>query len=152
MRLYAGTRLLPIVLDALNLWFPRNQADLLELRGKCDLGLQIDITPIKRKHTDSQKGAYWASLHELGKHLGYTPRLVETLLHDTMLCEAYGTLEVASLMVNGEFMRYPIPKARSSVDEQGRARDVQTYSLLIETLLRVSAEYGYYIDIGAKRA
>ena len=148
MKLMVGTRYLDDVLHQLARWFPARAKELDAMREKCVLGLQIDLAPLKRRHSDSQRGAYWAALHEFGKHVGYSARETETLLHEAILAECYGTAGAKEIMVRGKAYHWPVPAERSSKDADGRARDVDTYSALIETLLRVAAEYGYVIQIG----
>lgn len=150
MKLLAGTRVLPDVIHQLARWFPARAADLDKLESQCALGLQLDLAPLKSKHSDSQRGAYWSALSEFGKHLGYSARETESLLHEVMLCECYGTSGAREIVTGGETYRWPTPAERSSKDAEGRVRDVQTYSDLIETLLRVAAEHGYIIDIRSK--
>lgn len=149
MKLMVGTRILPDVIQQLARWFPARAADLACVEEQSVLGLQMDLAPLKRRHSDSQRGAYWSGLHEFAAHLGYSKREAETLLHEVMLCETYGTKEAREIVASGQTYRWPVPAERSSKDADGRVRDVQTYSELIETLLRVAAEHGYIINIGA---
>lgn len=148
MRLFIGTRYLDDVFQQLARWFPARSAELAKMRDACVLGLQIDVAPMKRKHTSEQQRAYWASLHEFGRFLGYSARETETLLHEAMLCECFGSAGVKEMRVRGQVHSWPVPAERSSKDADGRPRDVETYSALIETLLRVAAEHGFIINIG----
>lgn len=149
MRMMAGTRIVTDVIQQLARWFPALSAELSDIESKAVLGLQIDVSPLKRRHSDSQRGAYWASLHEFAAHLGYSKREAETLLHEIILCETYGTKEAREIVAGGQAYRWPVPAERSSVDADGRPRDVETYSELIETLMRVAAEHGYVLNLGA---
>jgi hypothetical protein len=148
MKLQIGTRYLDDVFQQLARWFPARSAELAKIREACVLGVQIDVAPLKRKHTSEQQRAYWKFLHEVGRHLGYSARETETLLHDAMLVECFGSAGAKQMRVRGEVYSWPVPAERSSKDADGRARDVETYSALIETLLRVAAEHGYLITIG----
>lgn len=148
MKLLLGTRYLDDVFQQLVRWFPARSAELAKMREACVLGLQIDVAPLKRKHTSEQQRTYWKFLHEFGRFLGYSAREVETLLHDALLVECFGSAGVREMRVRGEVHHWPVPAERSSKDAAGRARDVETYSALIETLLRVAAEHGYLITIG----
>jgi hypothetical protein len=93
------------------------------------LGVDIKITKAKAAQTDSQRGLYWATLKEWGKTLGYSARESETLLHNAVLCEAYGVKETRTLY--GHVIE--IPRLRSSKAKRDE------YSTLLETLLRLSA-------------
>jgi hypothetical protein len=49
-------------------------------------------------------------------------------------------------MPDGGMSIIAVPKATSSKDETGKTRDRETYSVLIDTLLRISAQnYGVYL-------
>jgi len=98
-----------------------------------DSWLGAKVTPIKAKHTRSQQGKYWACLHEYGLWAGYSKGEVETHLHNAILCNAYGHGQPR--MILG--VMTAIPKQRSS------SADIDEYSELIETLIRVAAEDGY---------
>lgn len=92
-----------------------------------------EVKPIKRPHTRTQQGKYWVCLHEFGKAQGYSVGETETWLHNAILCEAYGTKE--HKQIGGSYVA--IPNQRSS------DADIDEYSLLIETLLRVAGDQGY---------
>lgn len=116
------------------------QAEIDTFRGWSEflggMGYQLTLEQIKPKQTDSQRGMYWASLHEFGKHLGYDARETEAILHNHILCCAYGVKETRE--IGGS--RIEIPNERSS--KQNR----EDYAHLIDTLMRVAAEEGFYIE------
>ena len=147
MRLQIGTRNLPDVIQQLARWFPARAAQLAKLEAKCVLGLEVTLAPMKRRHSNEQRGAYWASLHESARHLGYTAREAESLLHPVICAEAFGQAASRQIVCRGQTYNWPVPAETSSKDADGRVRDVETYSALIETLIRFAAEYGYVIEI-----
>jgi len=98
-----------------------------ETRELFDKPLVVEIKKNKPRHTDEQQGYYWATLHEWGKELGYTTKETEVILHNLVLCEAYGIEKY--IEYNGA--KWPVPKSRSS------DRNVSEYSELIETLKRL---------------
>ena len=89
--------------------------------------LVVEIKESKPRHTNEQQRYYWATLHEWGKELGYTTKETEVILHNLVLCEAYGIEKY--IEYGGS--RWPVPKSRSS------DRNVTEYSELIETLVRL---------------
>lgn len=148
MKLNIGTRQLDDVFDQLVRWFPARMGDLEAIRGKCVLGLALDISPLRSRHTDPQRAAYWSALHRFGDALGYSAAESENLLHNVVLAEAFGTQGIREITTRGKQYAWPIPAERSSKDSEGRVRDRETYSALIETLLRLAAEYGVVLEIG----
>jgi len=90
--------------------------------------LVVTIKAQSPAHTPEQQGLYWSTLHEWGRELGYSVKETETILHNMVLCEAYG---VASY-VEFKGARWPVPKERSS------GQDVEHYSLLIQTLMNLT--------------
>jgi hypothetical protein len=147
MKLAIGTRQMGAVIDQLARWFPARETQLRRLQEQCHIGLQIELAPMRRRSTDAQRGAYWAGLHELGRHLGYSARESETLLHEVILAECYGVSGSREIRAGGKVYQWPRPAERSSRKPDGGPRDVETYSELIETLLRFAAEYGCVIEI-----
>lgn len=98
-----------------------------------DSFLGATLKPRKRKHTRSQQGKYWACLHEFGEWLGYSKGETETILHNAILCNAFGS--EPPKMVFGVLTS--LPNRRSST------ADRDEYSVLIETLNGVAADHGY---------
>ena len=135
------------VIDQLARWFPARETQLRKLQEQCYVGLQIELAPMRRKHSGEQRGAYWSAVHQLGRHLGYSARESETLLHDAILAECYGVAGAREITMGGKVYSWPRPAERSSRKPDGGPRDVQTYSELIETVLRLAAEYGCVIEI-----
>lgn len=105
---------------------------------------------MRQRHTDSQRGAYWATLHDLGRELGYSVAEAESLLHPVICAECWGVKDHRSIRCRGEQYEWPVPAETSSKDADGKVRDVDTYNELIETLLRLGSQYGVYLEI--KRA
>jgi hypothetical protein len=148
MKFQLGTRHLDDVFAQLIRWMPSRRAELEVIRGKCVLGVSIDITPLRSRHTEPQRAAYWSALHRFGDALGYSAAESEMLLHNVVLAEAFGTRGTREIRTRGKQYAWPVPAERSSKDAEGRARDRETYSALIETLLRLAAEYGVVLEIG----
>lgn len=127
MRLYAGTRLLPLILDTLGAWFPRQQEEILELRGKAKVGLQIDIKAIGNKRTLEQNALYWDIVTALAEFSGMT----KGEMHEELLCELHGYDVI--VFRGSEHKR---PRGRSSGLSRG------DFSPLIEIGMRWCAEMG----------
>lgn len=100
-----------------------------ETRALYGKPLVVEIREQRHTQTPDQRGKYWATLHEWGKELGYTVKETEAILHNMVLCEAYGIEGYAEF----RGARWPIPKKRSS------GRNIEEYSILIETLERLVA-------------
>lgn len=98
--------------------------------------LIVEISRVRGLHTEAQRKHYWALLHELGLSLGYTARESEIVLHNHMLCEAFGTDHTLKF----RNVSWPVPRVRS------RDLDTAQYSQLIDVLERVAAENGVGID------
>lgn len=105
-------------------WYAKPQ---LETLLDNDRGVEIRIEPIKRKHTDSQRGYYWLCLNIFAKAQGMTPDEA----HNVILCECTGSNERT---FNGN--TYRTPKRRS------HDMAVEEYGDLIETLHRCAAFCG----------
>lgn len=150
MKVYIGTAHTQPVLDQLSRWFPGRGEEIERLAKRAKLGLELVVTPMRQRHSDSQRGAYWAMLHELGRELGYSVAETESLLHPVICAEAFGMKGHRSIQCRGEQYKWPVPAETSSKDADGKVRDVETYNELIETLLRLGSQYGVYLEI--KRA
>ena len=100
-----------------------------------NLGVEIDLKWVTAKHTDEQRGYYWKYLKEWGAFLGYTARESEELLHNEVLCEAYGVRDFVTInnAVHG------LPKERSS------RQDRENYSLLIDTMIMLAAQTNFVV-------
>lgn len=147
MKLLAGNPQARAVLDQLIDWFPGRRGEIEKVAEKAALGVQLDVSPMRRRHSKSQRGAYWATLHELGRELGYSARETEDLLHPVICSETWGVREHRMIRCRGEHYSWPIPAETSSKDADGKVRDVETYNQLIDTLLRFAAEYGVVLEI-----
>jgi hypothetical protein len=145
MKLQFGTAQAVNVLSALATSLPARAKEISALVGKCRLGLELTLTPIKPKHTPEQQGYYWMSLHAFGEWCGYNKRWVEEMLHPLICCEAYGVSRHIVIHWHGTDLNWPVPKATSSHDEFGNKRDRESYSDLIEALIRFAAEQGYIV-------
>lgn len=139
-------------LDWLSGQFPGRGEEIARLGKRAQIGLELDVKPIRARHTKEQQGAYWASLHEFGRHLGYSAHETEEYLHPVICAETYGISGHRSIRCRGADYQWPVPRETSSKDADGNARDVETYSHLIDTLIRFAAEYGYVIEIRSPRA
>lgn len=147
MKLNAGTNLTVDILDAMCRWFPARRDDFNKLAEKARLGLQVEVTPIRQRHTTSQRGAYWACLNVLGRELGYSARETEDYLHPVICAETWGVKDHRTIQCRGEQYSWPVPAETSSKDADGKVRDALTYGALIDTLLRFGAEYGVVLEI-----
>ncbi len=148
MKLQLGNKQAAAVLEQFARWLPGRAEQIAKLGAKCQIGLQVELLPMKRKHTDSQRGAYWASLHEFGRELGYSTHETETLLHAVICTEAFGSGGHREITCKGKTYSWPIPAETSSKTADGRARDIETYGALMEALQRFAAEYGHVINYG----
>lgn len=113
-----------------SLW-PRQREEIMALADS-KLGLDVEVKPIRAKHTDPQRGYYWRSLHFWGDCLGYTAKEAETLLHMAVCCEAFGVKETRRMGNNV----VEIPNHTSS----RLHRD--DYSLLIDRMLYLAGQSG----------
>lgn len=145
MKLQFGTRLSPLVLETIAGLIPAKAAELAKLSARCKLGLEITLAAIKPKHTSEQQGYYWMSLHAFGEWCGYNKRWVDEMLHPLICCEAYGVARHVVVHWHGTDLNWPVPVATSSHDENGNKRDRESYSELIEALIRFAGEQGYII-------
>lgn len=100
-----------------------------ELLGK---PLEIKVEERRPRHTSEQEGLYRASLHAYGKELGYTARESDHLIHETLLCEAFGVDK--AYVSRGIVRERPLKRSASL--------SIEDYSTLIDTLFRHAAENG----------
>ena len=123
---------LPAVMKMLCGLFPDYADELTNLLLNSKKGVSLEITALKKHQTITQKGYYWANLRRMAKDIGMTP----DELHNEMLCEAFGSDEVAT-----PFGIKRRPHIRSSECDRDK------YSDLIETMIRVADSIGYLIPI-----
>jgi len=57
------------------------------------------------------------------------------------------TMSAHSIRCRGQEYQWPVPAETSSKDAEGKVRDAETYSILIDTLLRLGAEYGVMLEV-----
>lgn len=136
-----------MVADAFRQWFPGRHDELERLAKRCKRGMVVELKAVQARHTREQQGAYWASLHELGRELGFTPHEVDTVLHKAVCGEAYGIAGTRRLTIRGQAYDWPVPAQRSSVTPDGAPRDIESYSELIDALIRFAANLGYVVQI-----
>lgn len=146
MKLLAGTAQSTLLLDQIGAVFPGRLDEIEQLRKRAALGVEITVAPMRRRHSDSQRGLYWSSLHQFGRHLGYSAPETESLLHPVICAQAFGVRDHKEIVCRGERYSWPVPTETSSKDADGRVRDVETYGHLIEALMQFAAEYGYVIE------
>ena len=84
----------------------------------------------KGSQSDEQRGVYWAQLHSYGDKQGYNRKETDLMLHNAVLCEAYGVKRY----INYRGVMWPVPRERSS------EQNTENYSKLIDALLRLIAE------------
>lgn len=101
-----------------------------KLAGQC---VDVEIRPQATKRSDRQNRALWALLRPWAKERGWSP----DELKDVMLGVAFGHLEKTA-PVTGE-IRHVLVKPHSS------GLSVSEFCHLIEEVLRVSAEDGYFL-------
>lgn len=152
MKVQFGTALSKVVLAQVAKWLPARALDLERIAKKASLGIEMTIVEIKPAHTDSMRAYYWTSLHAFGTWLGYSARETEAMLHPLMCAECFGQEGAREIRWKGRAWCWPVPKETSSKDADGRKRDRETYSALIETLIRFAAEQGYVVMPAEKRA
>ncbi len=74
------------LLNTFQILFPtQNWSDLKE-KGVGNLGVQIELKPIKRRRSLDQNARYWAIVSALADYSGYT----KSEMHDEVLCEHFG--------------------------------------------------------------
>lgn len=128
------------VLAMLASHWPRQHDEIMEM-ADAKLGLDVEVKPIKSKHTDPQRGYYWRSLHFWGGCLGYTAKESETLLHLAVCCEAFGVKETRRI---GNSV-VEIPNHTSSKLHR------DDYSLLIDRMLQMAAVSGVNVPPPERR-
>lgn len=131
--------------------FPGREQELDRLVKRAQIGLEMTLRPMRSRHSKEQQGAYWASLHEFGRYLGYNAIETEQYLHPVICSAAYGVKGHRDIRVLGQSYSWPIPRETSSKDADGSVRDIETYSILIDSLIRFAAEHGYVIEIKERR-
>lgn len=137
------------VIDALMPLVPGLQEQFVRLGNRSKHGLTVELKPIRMKHSQQQQGYYWRSLHAFGRHLGYSAHESETLLHPAVCAAAFGLSDHREIHIQGRTYQWPVPRETSSKDADGNVRDMETYSTLIETLIRFAAEHGYVVEEAA---
>lgn len=152
MRLQFGTKQAPAILDQLARWLPARAGQLERMAEKCRLGIELTVEPIKPAHSNEMRAYYWMSLHAFGSWLGYSTRETEAMLHQVMCAECFGQDGEREITWRGKAYCWPVPRETSSKDAEGRKRDAETYSMLIETLIRFAGEQGYLVAPAEKRA
>ena len=125
------------LLVALSREFPESTTDLLELSRSAKRGITVEVLPLKLKRTDEQQGYYRKQCREFANWTGNSP----DEMHEYILRECYGTDYVETAI--GMMRR---PQKRSS------DTDINEYSELIETLIRVASNYDYVIPPPTRRA
>lgn len=138
----------PKVLGVFKKWYPGRVEELERIEKKASV-VVLEISAKKDRHTKEQQGGYWAALHEFGRFLGYSAHEAEEMLHPAVCTAAFGQRGTRFLRSGGVTYSWPVPRATSSKDEDGNPRDVETYSMLIDSLLRLASEYGCYLEIKA---
>ena len=150
MKLMLGTAKTATAIAWLSDLFPGRRQELEKLRAP--LGIEINVAAIKPAYSGEQQGYYWRSLHAFGEHLGYSRGEVETHLHPVICADAYGHEDTRTLIFRGHEYAWPVPRETSSKDANGRKRDHETYSVLIESLIRFAADNGYVIPPAERKA
>lgn len=145
MKLHVGTNNVKTVLGQLMGWFPGRGAELAKIGEKAKLGLELDVKPLRQRHSKEQQAYYWLAVHAFGKWLGYEAHEVESLLHPAVCAATWGVKDHRTIHCQGQTYKWPVPNERSSVDADGKKRDAETYSELIESLIRFAADYGYVV-------
>lgn len=110
--------------------FPQIEAELREIVAKSKKGMTLEIKPYVASHTRQQEKYYWKWVREFADHTGNTP----DEMHDHLLRETYGTEYIETAI--GIRAR---PRQRSST------ADVNEYSRLIDTLIRVAAQLDFIV-------
>lgn len=120
----------PVVIAIARLYPHRKQEIDEVMLGALDRGLELEIKPRKKGHTDNQRGYYHLWKNQFADFCGNTP----DEMHEYLLMETYG-----SELVNTKIGEVKRPMHRSS------SADVMEYSRLIDTLIRVAADMGFYV-------
>ena len=103
---------------------------LVEVGKRAKLGVKVSIDPVLAERTRRQEGYYRKWSREFGRFCGMTPDEI----HEELLCAAYGSVEIET--------KFGIK--RRPVKRSGDTRR-QSYSTLIDTLIRVAAEMDFVV-------
>ena len=118
-------------LTAISKGFPQYTNDLLQLSRSAEHGVTIEIRPTKINHSRDQENYYRKWCRDFGTFTGDTP----DEMHAHIMRETFGTVMVTT----GTGM-----KARSN-RETSSSLSVEEYAELIETLIRVAANFGFVV-------
>jgi len=124
-------------LTAISKEFPEHVHDLLQILTSSKLGLSVSIQPYVPDRTRPQENYYRKWCREFGKFTGNTPDEV----HEEMLCQCYGS----------EYSETRFGLRRRPVKRSGGA-NLNDFSELIETLIRVASQMGFVVPPPHRRA
>lgn len=150
MRRNIGSAQVGPVVEFLARALPQDRDELERMAKRARIGLRLELSVLRPRHSDEQRRAYWASLHEFGRHLGYEADESEQFLHPVVCSAAFGVRDERRIVCQGREYTWPVPAETSSKDADGNVRDVETYSRLIDALIRFAAEHGFVVEIGEK--
>lgn len=119
------------LLMAISQQFPEHTNDLLQLTRSVKDGLSVEIRPIKINHSRDQENYYRKWCREFGIFTGDTP----DEMHAHIMRETFGTVMVTT----GTGMKVRANRETSS------SLSVEEYAELIETLIRVAANFGFVV-------
>jgi|TARA_R110002020_G_scaffold51404_1_gene145467 hypothetical protein len=118
------------VMTFLTSTFPSCSESILKTAETAYNGLALEVKPLEFKRTRQQEGYYRKWCREFGNYCGLTP----DEMHEELLCAAYGSVEIET--------KFGIK--RRPVKRSGDTRR-QSYSTLIDTLIRVAAEMDFVV-------
>jgi hypothetical protein len=110
--------------------FPNAAREISEEAGAAQYGIAVDISALKAKQTNPQRGYYHMWKRAFAGFCGTTP----DEMHEHLLCEAYGS----------EYTRTRLGLMKRPLQRSSKANRTE-YSVLIETLIRVAAEMGFVV-------
>ena len=118
------------VMSFLSSEFPSCSDSIFKTAETAYNGLCIEVKPLEFKRTRQQEGYFRKWCREFGAYCGLTP----DEMHEELLCAAYGSVEIET--------KFGIK--RRPVKRSGDTRR-QSYSTLIDTLIRVAAEMDFVV-------
>ena len=127
MKLKLSTAMSRVVLAELSKVLPEGYRQAMRDLWSAPLGVSLELSAIKAKQTDEQRGYFHLCCRLVGEHLGYTPDEIKNITKRA----AFGA----------EVHHGPLGDVERVKSSALANRD--EYSVLIQTLHRLAAEQGY---------
>lgn len=108
-------------------------APQMRVAYRYERGMWLDWGEVKRKHTPSQQGYYWAMLEEAHAVLHEQLGISQDEFHHAIKRDTFGVKHIESPIG-------PIERVKSSA-----GLNIEEYGLMIDTLIRICAFMDYQI-------